>query len=78
MGLPGGPGQLLGKLGTLKQVWGVIRKLKKRAKHPKPGRIPIAPTWEFAKIRGTFLEVPIIRAIVFGGLYWGPPTGGNS
>ena len=29
--------------------------------------------WRFPKIRGTFLGVPIIRAIVFWGLYWGPP-----
>ena len=27
----------------------------------------------FPKIRGTILGVPIIRTIVFGGLYWGPP-----
>ena len=26
---------------------------------------------------GTFLGVPIIRTIVFGGLYWGPPILGN-
>ena len=26
----------------------------------------------FPKIRGTFLRIPIIRIIVFGGLYWGP------
>ena len=26
-------------------------------------------TWEFPKIRGTILGVPIIRIIVFGGLY---------
>ena len=28
--------------------------------------------WGFPKIRGTFLGVPIIRTIVFWGLYWGP------
>ena len=28
--------------------------------------------WGFPKIRGTFLGVPIIRTVVFGGLYWGP------
>ena len=33
--------------------------------------------WEFHKIRGTFLGVPIIRIIVFWGLYWGPPILGN-
>ena len=26
---------------------------------------------------GTFLGVPIIRTIVFWGLYWGPPILGN-
>ena len=31
------------------------------------------PKWGFPKIRGTFLGVPIIRIIVVGGLYWGPP-----
>ena len=31
----------------------------------------------FPKIRGTFLGVPIIRTIVFWGLYWGPPFLGN-
>ena len=29
--------------------------------------------WEFLKIRGTFLEVPIIRIILYWGLNWGPP-----
>ena len=28
-------------------------------------------------IRGTFLEVPIIRVIIFWGLYWGPSILGN-
>ena len=28
--------------------------------------------WGFPKIRGTILGVPIIRTIVFWGLYWGP------
>ena len=28
-------------------------------------------------IRGTFLGVPIIRIIVFWGLYWGTPILGN-
>ena len=30
-------------------------------------------TREFDKFRGTILGVPIIRTIVFWGLYWGPP-----
>ena len=28
--------------------------------------------WGFPKIGGTFLGVPIIRIIIFWGLYWGP------
>ena len=28
-------------------------------------------------IRGTFLGVPILRTLVFWGLYWGPPIWGN-
>ena len=33
--------------------------------------------WEFPKIGGTLLGVPIIRTIVFWGLYWGPLILGN-
>ena len=33
--------------------------------------------WEFPKIRGTILGAPIIRAIIFWGLYWGPLILGN-
>ena len=33
--------------------------------------------WEFPKIRGTILGVPILRIIVYWGLYWGPPILGN-
>ena len=33
--------------------------------------------WGFPKIRGTILGVPIIRIIVFWGLYWGPLILGN-
>ena len=33
--------------------------------------------WGFPQIRGTSLGVPIIRIIVFWGLYWGPPILGN-
>ena len=34
-------------------------------------------TWGFPKIKGTFLGVPIIRTIVFLGLYLGPLILGN-
>ena len=30
-----------------------------------------------AKIRGTILGVPIIRTVVYWGLYWGPSFLGN-
>ena len=33
--------------------------------------------WGFPKIRGALLEVPIIRTIVFWGLYWGSLILGN-
>ena len=33
--------------------------------------------WGFPKIRGTFLGVPVIRTIVFWGLYGGPLNLGN-
>ena len=33
--------------------------------------------WGFPKIRPTILGVPIIRTVVFWGLYWGPPILGN-
>ena len=33
--------------------------------------------WGFPKIRGTILGVPIIKIIVFWGLYWGPFILGN-
>ena len=33
--------------------------------------------WEFPRIWGTFLGLPIIRTIVFGGLYWGTHILGN-
>ena len=33
--------------------------------------------WGFPKIRGTFLGVPIIRTIVYWGLYWGTLILGN-
>ena len=33
--------------------------------------------WGFPKFRGTILGVPIIRIIVFWGLYWGPLILGN-
>ena len=33
--------------------------------------------WGFTKIRGTILGVPIVRTIVYWGLYWGPLIFGN-
>ena len=39
---------------------------------PHDGQISV-----YLKIRGNFFGVPIIRTIVFGGLYWGPPIDRN-
>ena len=39
--------------------------------------VRIVTIWGFPKIRGTFLGVPLIRIIVFWGLYWGPLILGN-
>ena len=36
-------------------------------------KLYLALIWGFPKIRGTILGVPIIRTIVFLGLYWGSP-----
>ena len=33
--------------------------------------------WGFPKIRGTFLGVPMMRTIVYWGLYWGSLILGN-
>ena len=35
------------------------------------------PIWGLPEIRGAISEVPIIRTIVFWGLYWGPLVLGN-
>ena len=43
----------------------------------KPQTLNPRPTWQFPEIIGTFLEVPIIRNIVYWGLYWGPLILGN-
>ena len=43
-------------------VWGYLRR---------------SSIWGFLKIRGPFLGVPIIRTIVFWGLYWGTLILGN-
>ena len=42
-----------------------------------PTEICYDSKWGFPRIRGTFLKVPIIRIIVYWGLYWGPPILGN-
>ena len=36
-------------------------------------KLSLVAFWGFPKIRGTILRVPIIRIIVYSGLYWGPP-----
>ena len=45
--------------------------------YPRAGKRATYNVWGFPKIRGIFLGVPIIRTIVFWGLYWGPPILGN-
>ena len=35
------------------------------------------PYGTFPKLGGTILGVPLIRTMVFWGLYWGPPNLGN-
>ena len=35
------------------------------------------PTGEVSIVMGNFLGVPIIRIVMFRGLYWGPPIWGN-
>ena len=42
-----------------------------------PGGSSNLAIWGFPKIRGTFLGVPIIRTIVYWGLYWGTLILGN-
>ena len=37
----------------------------------------ILSIWGFPKTRGTFFGVPILRILVFWGLYWGPPIWGK-
>ena len=34
-------------------------------------------TWGFLKLGVSFLGVPMIRTVGFGGLCWGPPASGN-
>ena len=59
----------------------------------RSGASPIPPPWAlatcsartsalestglFPEIRGTMLGVPVIRTIIFWGLYWGTPLQGN-
>ena len=38
-------------------------------------KLKVGRKWGFPKIRGTILGVPIIRTIVYWGLYWGPLNG---
>ena len=42
-----------------------------------PTQESIRMKWGFPKIRGTLCGVPIMRTIVFGGLYWGSLVLGN-
>ena len=45
-----------------------------RAQHPTPHRVifSVGLIWLFPTIRGPILVVPIIRTIIYLGLFWGP------
>ena len=51
--------------------------MEKHKEDDMEARVSWGLIWGFPKIRGTFLGVPIIRTIVFWGLYWGPLILGN-
>ena len=46
--------------------------LKDEARQLVNIRVTLVLSGSFPKMRGTILGVPIIRTIVFWGLYWGP------
>ena len=45
---------------------------------PRLDRLPAMQYLGVSQNRGTFLGVPIIRSIIFWGLYWGTPILGNN
>ena len=45
-------------------------------REPKNG-VGFRVIWALPNIKGTLLGVPIIRTIIFWGLYWGPLVLGN-
>ena len=49
------------------------------SQNPPPPKMLHRPyyIWEFLKIMGTLLGIPIIRTIVYWGLYWVPLILGN-
>ena len=57
----------LGSIGVLRRLWDVGTNYQ----------VSLGVIWWLPKIMGTFLGVPIIRTIVFWGLYWGAPVLGN-
>ena len=64
------------ELVTLQRVTSVLNVFFK-AEHPMAGHGEGRLMWGFPKIRGTFLGFPIIRMLVFWGLYWGTLILGN-
>ena len=54
---------------------GLLGPLKLNSDPPSLDRL--GNIWGFPRIMGTFLGVPIIRIIVYWGLYWGPHILGN-
>ena len=63
--------------GTGPKQWPRRRDRRCDPQEKSPGFWALVDIWGFPKIRGTFLGVPIIRTIVFWGLYWGPLILGN-
>ena len=49
-----------------------MKELKARMEHLQQARSSSdVDMWVFPKIKGTFLGVPIMRTVVYWGLYWG-------
>ena len=77
-----GPGKSIGFLRVLRNMTsgdeGAARfdDANQQGDRARPG-LGHQAKWEFPKIWSTFLRVPIIRTILYWGLYWGPPIEGN-
>ena len=65
--------------GAVCRVYGILQGADKiKGQDPTGGKgSTMVLIWGFPKIRGTSLGVPIIRTIVYWGLYWGTLILGN-